>query len=337
MTSLQEQVAELVRAAPMPATGVSVFDRDGVRARTVHGVADLSTGRRAEAGEWWDLASLTKTLVTLPEVLSLVGDGRLALERPLADSWGRAAGHPVGGATVADLLSHRAGLPATVPFFRALAGSDAVVDAALRSELTGSEIAVYSDLGFLLLGALVEDLTGEPLDVPARRRSGLAMGRAPGPAAATELCPWRGRLIVGEVHDENAYAMGGVAGHAGAFGTLDLVTSAARGWLAERVVGSELHAAARSCWAAGADGERFGLGWWLTPTRQLGGPSAGPDGYGGSGFVGNRIWFEPARGYGVVILSNRIHPERADRGPFVAWCNRLLEMVASELSARRET
>jgi CubicO group peptidase (beta-lactamase class C family) len=190
-------------------------------------------------------------------------------------------------------------------------------------------------LGFLLLGALVQDLTGRSLATLAEQRSGLAMGRAPGPAAATEQCPWRGRVIAGEVHDENAWAMGGVAGHAGAFGTLDLVTAAAQDWLAGQVVSDRLHAASRDCWATGADGERFGLGWWLDPTQRLGGQAAGADGYGCSGFVGNRVWFEPGRGYGVVILSNRVHPVRGDRAPFVAWCDHLLTTVATEMSVNR--
>jgi CubicO group peptidase (beta-lactamase class C family) len=328
---LAEQVAGLARSAPAPAVAICVFDRRRILARAVHGVADLSTGRPVTDGDWWDLASLTKTLITVPEVLGLVDSGRLRLEQPLADCWARARGHAVGDATIGDLLSHRAGLPATVPFFRTLSGRDAVVNAALRAELTNRGTPVYSDLGFLLLGALVEDLSGDSLAALARRRSGLVMGRAPGPAVATEDCPWRGRLIVGEVHDENAWAMGGVAGHAGAFGTLDLVSSAARSWLAEQVVSPALHAAASSCWSS-AGSERFGLGWWLAPTRQLGGPVAGPDGYGCSGFVGNRIWFEPGRGYGVVVLSNRVHPRRTDRAPFAAWCDRLLITVAGEVS-----
>jgi hypothetical protein len=109
------------------------------------------------------------------------------------------------------------------------------------------------------------------------------MGRARGPCAATEDCQWRHRLIDGEVRDENAWAMGGVAGHAGAFGALHLVSSAARAWLAARVVSAGLHAAAQSCSSVGADTGRFGLGWWLTPMRQLGGPDAGVDGSGSSG------------------------------------------------------
>jgi CubicO group peptidase (beta-lactamase class C family) len=94
------------------------------------------------------------------------------------------------------------------------------------------------------------------------------------------------------------------------------------------VVDPTRHAAARRCWSTGPGDVRFGLGWWLPPTGGLGGPAAGPDGYGASGFVGNRLWFEPGRGYGVLVLSNRIHPARGDRAPFAAWCDRLMAAVA---------
>ena len=338
-------VQAVIADAPMPGVAVSVFDRRDVLFEGVHGHADRTTGRAVAAADWWDLASLTKVLVTLPEVL----DGPIPLTRPLGDHWDRAAGLPVGAVSAADLLSHRAGLPATVRFFETMSGYDTIVDAALRTPLysglgfsapsggpgagsgTAPGPAVYSDLGFIILGALVEDVTGSRLSELARRRTGLAMGRAPGPAAATEFCPWRGRMIAGEVHDENAAAMGGAAGHAGGFGTLGMVTAAAQAWLAERVVSPQAHRSARACWSTGAGGARYGLGWWLTPTRGLGGTVAGADGYGCSGFVGNRIWLEPTYGYGVVILSNRIHPVRGDRAPFAAWCDRLLAVVAAEL------
>jgi CubicO group peptidase (beta-lactamase class C family) len=180
---------------------------------------------------------------------------------------------------------------------------------------------VYSDLSFILLGALVEHLTAKPL----RGRVGLRYPPLPGTAVATEYCRWRGRLIVGEVHDENAAAMGGVAGHAGAFGTLDAVTAAARAWLGGQ------HIDVRRCRSTNSAGERFGWGWWLTPTRGLGGPTAGASGFGMSGFVGNRIWLEPEFGYGVVVLSNRIHPVRTERRAFHDWCVCLLDAVARVL------
>ena len=199
---------ELLALAPMPAVAVSVFDREKV----------VYTGTRGAPDEaWWDLASVTKILVTLPEALE-----RLDLDKPLGQQWSRAAGKPVGAATVRQLLAHNAGLPAIVPFFQTAQSRDEIVEGALSLSLErepGGD-AVYSDFGFLLLGELIQETTGRTLADLAAARTGLRFGPISGVAVPTEQCPWRGRLIVGEVHDENAYAMGGIAGHAGAFGTL---------------------------------------------------------------------------------------------------------------------
>jgi CubicO group peptidase (beta-lactamase class C family) len=292
---------------------VSVFDRERVLFSGVRGALERA---------WWDLASVTKILVTLPEALQW-----LELDRPLAQQWSRAAGKPVGAATVRQMLAHNAGLPAIVRFFQTASGRDEIVEAALNLSLErepGGE-AVYSDFGFLLLGELVQERSGRTLAELAAARTGLRFGPIAETTVPTEVCSWRGRLIVGEVHDENAYAMGGIAGHAGAFGTLDLVTAAARGWFA--AADPEVS----RCQATNAQGERFGLGWWLGNTRGLGGPAPGPSSYGCSGFVGNRIWLEPDYGYGVVIMSNRVHPVRGDRTPFSAWCADLLGAVGSAL------
>jgi CubicO group peptidase (beta-lactamase class C family) len=317
-------------AVPAPAVAISVFTVAGPLAEVCTGVADLDTHRPADIdGSQWDLASLTKVLVTLPEVLALVDAGAFRLDDPFHTAWPRAYGTALGTATVRQVLSYAAGLPGSVPLFRTATGRAAVIAAALsvppeRPPGTGW----YSDLNFTALGAMVEERTGRTLANLARARTGLTFAPVPARAVATERCPWRGRLVVGEVHDENAAAMGGTAGHAGAFGTLAEVREAARAWLAGD---TELCTAARTCWATNADGERYGLGWWLPPTRAIGGTRPGPGSFGMSGFVGNRIWLEPAYGYGVVVLSNRIHPVRVDRAPFTAWATRLLDAVAAAL------
>lgn len=296
----------LLEQAPMPAVAVSVFDRSTV---LYSGVA------RAPLSAWWDLASLTKVLVTLPEALAL-----LELDQPLAAQWPEASGHPVGAATVRQLLAHSARLPPTLPFFRTADSRASVVSQALSAPITTATEPQYSDIGYLLCGEMITYVSGFSLAELAVRRSGLRFAPLPGPAIPTEQCAWRGRLIVGEVHDENAFAMDGVAGHAGAFGTLDLVTAAAQTWFEHP----------RACEASNSDGERFSLGWWLHPARGLGGATGSESGFGHGGFVGNRIWFEPEYGYGVVILSNRIHPTRdADRAPFTEWCDTLLTAVAT--------
>ncbi|MDR7276646.1 serine hydrolase domain-containing protein [Catenuloplanes atrovinosus] len=304
---------DIVRRSPAPATAVAVFGPDEVFTRVVHGTADLTTGRPVTDEDWWDLASLTKVLVTLPEVRDLVPNPDL----PLEDLWPEARGYAVGRATVRALLTHTAGLPATVPFYRTATGRDAVLRAVLAQPL-GPPEEVYSDLGFMLLGRMVEALSGRTLDALARDRTGLRFGAPPSSSVATELDPWRGRLIVGEVHDENAAAMGGVAGQAGAFGTLSLVTAAAQTWLRGPAI------------TPARPGATFGLGWMVTPRPGLG--STRLPGFGHTGYVGNRLWLSPSRGLGVLILANRVHPTREGTAePYVRWCSSLFAHLESRI------
>jgi CubicO group peptidase (beta-lactamase class C family) len=327
---LIERITELAAQVPAPAVAVAVVTADQVVASLVRGTANLDTGEPATHEHWWDLASLTKTLVTLPEVLWLV-DAGADLHAPLAELWPPARDSPVGAASLAALLSHNAGLPPSVHYFRTATSREELVAAALATPLERpiGAGAIYSDTGFVLLGEWVAYAAGCSLPELARRHGDLRMGPPPGPAVATERCLWRGRLVAGEVHDENAAVMGGAAGHAGAFGRLEGVAAATHAWLTGQAVSARLHAESTRPWSTNRAGDRFGLGWWLTPTRGLGGPLAGPDGFGHSGFVGNRVWVEPVRGYAVVVLSNRVHPVRTDRTPFNAWCARLLEAVAT--------
>ena len=325
---LEDQLEALCRAAPMPGVAVGVVAEGTRTVQAFSGKADLTTGQPVTASTWWDLASLTKMLVTLPEVLDLVGAGSLDLDAPLAEQWAPARGKPIGEATLRQVLAYDAGMPASDEYFRR-GSRDEVRQLVLATpqERPPGAGAVYSDVGAMVCGFLVADLVG-PLDALALGRNGFQFRVPPVQAAATEECSWRGRLIRGEVHDENASALGGVAGHAGAFGTLDGVLAATAWWM-QRTLRSD------SVWAESVleqshnpEGERFGLGWWLTPTRGLGGRTPGIDGWGCSGFVGNRIWVEPSRGYGVVVLSNRVHPRRGDRGPFNEWVDDLLDLVA---------
>lgn len=326
---LAEGVAQLAAQAPMPAVAVSVFGVDEVLSHGAWGTANMRTGEPATLDHHWDLASLTKMLVTLPEILSLVESSALGLDQRMGDAWETAHGTDIGEATIRQVLAYDAGMPASELFYTQEPTANRIRAAALatpRNRPIGSG-AVYSDIGAMVCGFMVADLVG-PLDELALQRSGLRFGVEPGIAVATEDCPWRGRLIKGEVHDENAFALGGVAGQAGAFGTLAQVTRAVQRWMAATSIQGTVWAMSVREQSSNPDGERFGLGWWLAPTRGLGGPSPGDDAWGCSGFVGNRIWVEPSRGFGVVVLSNRIHPTRGERGPYNAWCDELLGLVA---------
>ena len=200
--------------------------------------------------------------------------------------------------------------------------------ASLRLEEAGLEHpagrVVYSDLGFMLLGAVVERVSGVRLDAFTRTHvfeplgmSATAYGvPAGGSVAATEDCGWRGRLLSGEVHDENAFVFEGVAGHAGLFGTAADVARYAQAWLRLETpfASPDLLVSATQEHVRGGDLRR-GLGWQLAGGGSSAGNSsagdrASPGAYGHTGFTGTSVWLDPVRERFAVLLTNRVHPSR---------------------------
>lgn len=318
------EVRQLLEASSVPGGVACWGDRDSVTGTVAFGVT-REGGPRVTAATRYDLASLTKVVATLPAILRLVATGDLDLDAPLRD-WFSNAGSgqtpSLGDVTARQLLAHNAGLPAfsrvhTVTRDRliALAGT---LQATLERQPGG--LAVYSDVGFMLLGALVERISGQRLDrfVPEQVFRPLGMqdthfnptDRTPLSAdyAASEHCGWRNRLLSGEVHDENCFAWEGVAGHAGLFGTAADLSLYARAWLNHsELLGSRAFQAATFAEHARTEsGEVRGLGWVLAPA----GFAAARDGFGHTGFTGTSLWINPAAGKFAVLLTNRVHPDR---------------------------
>ncbi|RYD41383.1 MAG: class A beta-lactamase-related serine hydrolase [Sphingomonadales bacterium] len=228
-------VAAAVEAGRIPGAALGVVSIDGESAVRLAGMAALVPEREVLTRDhWFDLASLSKVIATTTMILKLAEQGRLDLDRPLTDAIPDLRQYDVAGAaerrlTFRDCLMHRSFLPAVEPIYTY--GDDA---ARLRAFVLQREWRhgqpVYSDINFILLGIAIERLTGAPLsDWPLGE--GLGFGPPPGPAVATEDCSWRGRVMKGEVHDENAFALGGAPGHAGLFGTVDGVLGFARAML----------------------------------------------------------------------------------------------------------
>lgn len=303
-------------------------------------------GRRCGPETIWDLASLTKPLTTLPWALRLIEDGRLALDRPIG-AWVELDDPALAETPLWRLLNHTTGLPAHREYFRGLGPMvlqsrrfDRAA-AAIRRMLRQTALdrapgvgEVYSDLGFLLLeticaqvdrplGEVWPTLPGHSAKAPTERLHQRPLG---GPNAvvgeayaATERCPWRQRLLQGEVHDDNAWTMGGIAGHAGTFGTLAAVEAMGRAWLDALAgrpsalgIGSAL---ARTCierrWMH-PRGTRA-LGWDTpTPGRSSAGRHFGPRAFGHLGFTGTSLWIDPDRDVVMVLLANRVSPSRAN-------------------------
>ena len=297
----------------------------------------------------FDLASLTKPLATTGALLLLAADGLVDLDDPVAKHLPAFAEREKEGVTVRHLLTHSSGLKPLRFFHKEMlererkkgerwigeaAAKPWVIERICKSKLVHEpgEAAVYGDLDFIVLGALVEAVAGEPLDAFCARRIfeplGMAdtrfvpLGRngpaAPDPArrartAATEQCDWRERILWGEVHDPNASVMGGVAGHAGLFATADDVMRGALAWLdawhgRESIFPAEWvrRFFERQDLPPGSD---WALGW-DTPTegQSSSGQHFGRPSVGHLGFTGTSLWMDLERELVVVVLTNRIHP-----------------------------
>lgn len=289
--------------------------------------------------------------MTVTSVLLLIQRAKVALGDPVQEVLAELHGAPIGQATVRDLLTHRSGLPGWRPYYMQLDARGMVsglpggdqpakqyVLEMIRDEpliYVRGERSLYSDLGFMLLGFLVERLSGMALDLWCeevivrplqadpmmfRPTAGRAQSDVVRPTvdvsriAPSEQDEWRNRLLRGEVHDENAAAMGGVAGHAGLFGTAESVLAVSGAWLCgyygrESILERELvgqfttrqESDARSSWA---------LGWDTPSAPSSSGSSFSERSFGHLGYTGTSLWIDPLCELEVVLLSNRVHPSR---------------------------
>ena len=295
-----------VGSGAIPGATLGVVTADGASAVRVAGWAALEPEREPlTAAHWFDLASLTKPIATATMILSLAEQGRLDLDSPLTDAipdlrqYDMAA--PERRLTFRQCLAHATHLPAVWPIYTY--GSDpATLRAFILQREWRSGPPVYSDINYLLLGIAVERLTSAPL-------GGWTLGEGlsytpTGPAVATERCPWRGRVLRGEVHDENASALGGQTGHAGLFGTVAGVLGFARGLLDGSASAWTLDAirtpvhATRTC------------GWDAAHPGWPGGDACAAGTIGHTGFTGTGLWVDFARGLAWCLLTNRVHPTR---------------------------
>ncbi len=275
----------------------------------------------------FDLASLTKVLATTPLLMREVERGGIALDDPVSShiaGWRQADRASV---TVRDLLAHCSGLAPHRRFYLELRGRAAFEPAICSDPLDYAPRtrSVYSDLGFMLLGFLLE--RGSSL--PARFAAMLSqMGGIQdlqfnppelwrGRTAPTQIDPWRGRLLVGEVDDNNTWALGGAAGQAGLFGTAAAVGECARHLLQVLAgrVGVFRRDTLRTFVTRRPDvpGNSRALGWdTMLPTSSCG-TRMSAAAFGHTGFTGTSLWIDPVRGAYVVLLTNRVHPTAADQ------------------------
>jgi CubicO group peptidase (beta-lactamase class C family) len=273
----------------------------------------------------FDLASLTKVIATTTLSMRAVDEDRLSLDDLISEWIPEWRGRDRETVTLRDLLAHSSGLTAYLPFFRDHAGRVEFQPAiaALPLEYAPRTRSIYSDLGFILLGFVLEDadpartlaaqfhrfatvLTSKPLTFSPPRTWRVR-------TAPTEMDPWRGRLLAGEVHDENAWALGGAAGHAGLFGTSGATGAFARAvlrTLAGDTVLCEPATLRRFIARTDVPGSSRALGWdTMLPTSSCG-RRMSPTAIGHTGFTGTSLWIDWERDLYVVLLTNRVHPTR---------------------------
>lgn len=333
-----EILREAIAGRAFPAASVEVGSRDAVFWRGAFGALTYAPDADPASPETiFDLASLTKVICTATLAMRLIDDGLLRLTDRVADwipDW-RASDR--AGVTIRDLLAHSSGLTAYLPYYRDLTGRVEFQQAIAASPLEyvpGTQ-AIYSDLGYILLGFILEDARARGIPTASGAMNPEALlqtqfrriatfitaepltfnpARALRPATApTEHDAWRGRTLVGEVHDENAWALGGAAGHAGLFGTAGAVGAFARAVL-HSIHGASVLAKPGTVQTfitrGDVPGSSRALGWdTMLPTSSCG-TLMSASAIGHTGFTGASLWIDWERDLYIALLTNRVHPAR---------------------------
>ena len=334
MKKAHQLMAGAVSDGVFPGGVLLASQRGEILIHQAFGQADLTTGTPVSTRTLFDLASLTKPLATTLAVMKLMDRALLSLDHTLGDVMVSFKGTDKAGISVRHLLYHNSGLPEYRPYFKELAD----VDPSSRRALTLTWIlnealaypigkkVLYSDLGFMLLRGIIEMVSGFRLDAVVEKEIYFPLQlndlffvdpANPLPAdrfAATEKCPWRQTLIRGMVHDENAYTVGGVDGHAGLFGTAKDVHC-----LLAEILG---------CYSGGPSHDIFQRGllkefleYGKGTERALGfdrpaenGSASGrhfsENSVGHLGFTGTSFWMDLDRSIIIILLTNRVHPGR---------------------------
>jgi len=348
---VEQAVNEAVEQGAIPGAAIVVRKGDEIAFEGAFGYRALVPERSPMRLETvFDLSSLTKPLATTIGVMLLTRDGKMRLDERVTRFFHNFGVHGKGYVTFRQLLAHCSGLAAWHPFYQQIAeverggkvnfmasrGAKEFVYEEIhreKPESTPGTKANYSDLNFILLGEAVEQVSGvalnrfcrdkifRPLELRATDFIDISLVRTrrlepvPEMFAPTSVCVLRKRLLVGEVEDENAFAMGGVAGHAGLFAPVREVDRIAHELMRCYAGRSDFvpQKIVREFWTRDktVQGSTWALGWDSpSPEYSSSGHHFSPEAVGHLGFTGTSIWIEPAREIAVSILTNRVHPKR---------------------------
>jgi len=306
-----------------------VGNRNGILLAQSVGQLDRADSTRPDMHTLWDMASLTKVVALTSVLMTLVDQGRLRLDAPVQRYIPEFVGKWKKRVTVRHLLTHSSGLPSWRPLYKETASAADALALAIATPLdtVPGVRMVYSDLGAIILGAIAQRLSKTSLDRVAAVRVFGPLGmdetffrpdsQFVQRAAPTEVDPWRQRHLRGEVHDENAYALGGVSGHAGLFSSAHDLARFARAYLSGGVVDG------RRVWSKRTIEEftrvqnpalsHRALGWETANGANSGGRFMSTSAFGHTGFTGTSIWIDPQNDIFVILLSNRVNPTRENR------------------------
>ncbi len=346
---IQTALNQAVTKGVFPGAVLSVRYRDGPVFRFHAGhLSTVPPGSPVRASTVYDLASLTKPLATVTALVLLIQKGRCRLEDRVEDHLSECADTFIGSSRIGHLLTHSSGLPGWRGFYERLSPNGIIPSSTgereqakramlslIRAEAPVYERdtrSLYSDLGFIVLGVMVERSSQQSLSDYFQDHVVCPLGGPPigfilpeqppvfsasveedrGGVAPTEVDPWRGHLLHGEVHDQNAAALGGEAGHAGLFGTADAVLALTGEWLhACRGQGTILSQGIAQEFTRRQNPEgssSWAFGWDTPSASSSAGRYFSPQSFGHLGYTGTSVWIDPKRELEVVLLSNRVHP-----------------------------
>ena len=337
-----KQVDQAMRVAIeeqiFPGAAIMIATQDQILFEENYGVSNLHTNQPITKETIFDLASLTKPLSTTLSIMVLIKDGLLNLDWPLSDILHESQKTDKKNITCRQLLCHASGLPAYTPYFESLKQVEKENRQALHKKLLLKESMghppCYSDIGFMFLEWIINKMSGQRIDAYIHSKIYQPLGLnnlfyidlfdpnhqkidfQSMQFAATENCPWRKKVLEGEVHDDNAYSLGGICGHAGLFGTAKDVMS-----LLIKILNAYLGNTSHNKYFD--DQSLFSL--FLTPQKNINKtlgfdiptyPNSSAGHYfskhtvGHLAFTGCSFWIDLEKSLIILLLTNRVHPTR---------------------------
>ncbi|MGB6648247.1 MAG: serine hydrolase, partial [Bacteroidota bacterium] len=330
LSQIDDVVIEAIRDSAFPGAQIAIGKGGSLLYRKSFGTYSYDLSSREIGGNTlFDLASLTKVIATTSAAMKLYDEGRLDLDEPVGTYLPQFREGRKASITPRHLLTHRSGFPSFRRFYLFCEDSSEAIDSIFATPLVADpgDSTIYSDLGMITMGKVVEAITEMSLADYVTREFYEPLGMRntmfkPSQDLLSRIAPtevdtvWRKRLVKGTVHDENASLIGGVSGHAGLFSTaLDLSV------YMQMLLNQGVYAGRRYLRAETVEeftgrrisGQRY-LGWdFRSPRGSPSGTMFSPASFGHTGFTGTSIWVDPERDLFVVFLTNRVHPTRANR------------------------